>query len=809
MIGPAPDGTVIGPYRLLGQLGEGGMGIVYAAEQEAPVRRKVALKVLRPHLADSDLVTRFAAERQALAIMDHSGIARVYDAGTTADGRPYFAMELVSGRPLTEYADQHHLTLEARIRLFVRCCGAVHHAHQKGIIHRDLKPSNILVAEDQGRPYSKIIDFGIAKAVGLRLTEDTLLTRFGQAIGTPAYMSPEQADGTNFDIDTRTDVYSLGAILYELLVGCLPLDPRELGYSAFLASLQSRETESPTPGNRFNTLARNRQAEAARLRGTDPGRLRQHLSGDLGWVVMKALEKERSRRYDSAKALADDLEHYLAHEPVAARPPSTSYRIGKFIRRYRFGVAAAGLVLLTLIAGGVAAGIGFVRASREARTAREVSNFLTSIFYQSDPAVSRGAEVPVRVVLDSAATQIETRLSGQPLVQGRLMLAIGATYRSLNVLDKALPLLEGGLRRLEQGGAGALQVAEAQREYGYALIFVARWDSAEALLRQSWETRRRLLGDGDQATAQVLNDLVFAFLRSGEHVAEGDSLLRLALPAQRRILGPENESVALTMYHLSWALRSEGRLIASDSALTETLALRRRLYGGDHPQIAYTLLLLAQVQTDLGRLDSALAHGREVLAMNRRLYHGNHTETAYALETVARIMLRLGQPDSATPYAEAADTMLRQVVGSGNAERTSALVVLGDVLTDLRRFGPAEGAYRRAFAIDSGRFGLDAVRVVRDLAHQGAMQLAAARFGDATATEQRALDIAQRLQPEGLDRLTLTVLLEAGAAHDRAGDLAAARQLLRTALSVAERSPRDNPLELATAEIRLARVLTE
>jgi eukaryotic-like serine/threonine-protein kinase len=804
---PRDPPPTIGPYRILRRLGEGGMGIVYLAEQREPVRREVALKVLRPELADAELVVRFAAERQALAMMDHPGIARIYRAGSTSDGRPWFAMELVSGLPLNEFADQQRLSLEARINLFVECCRAVHHAHQKGIIHRDLKPSNILVTEDQGKAHSKIIDFGIAKAIGQRLTDETLVTRFGRTIGTPAYMSPEQADSTNLDIDIRTDVYSLGAILYELLVGCLPLDPREVGYAAFLTQLQSLATDSPTPSSRFTTLAADQQARAALLRGTDPSRLRQRLAGDLGWVVMKALEKDRDRRYDSANALADDLERYLANEPIAARPPSAAYRFGKFVRRHRAGVVAAGLVLATVVAGAITATVGFVRASREAETASQVSDFLGTLFGESDPSVSRGAPVTAREVLDSAAVRIRSQLASQPLVLGRLMLDIGNSYRALNLLKPALPLLEQATVDLTQGGAGPLELATAQHDYGYALVFAARYDSAEALLRRAWQTRRRRLGDGDASTVEALNNLVFAFLRSQTHVAEGDSLLRVELPIQLARHGLRNEATSLIMYHHAWALRLLGHAAESDSMYGATLALRRQLYGGDHPQIEYALLGLAQVQSDLGRLDSALVNARAALAMDRRLYHGDFTETAYTLRTVAQILLRLGQPDSALAYATEASAMLGRVLDSTNSQQGDGLMMLGDALTDRRRFDPAEAAYREALAVDSGKFGMIHPRVAAELEQLGMMHLQAGDAAQASRDHQRALAIVRELPPENRPA-RLHALLADGESRYRLGALTEAERSLREGLAIAQAAPTDYPVELATAEVRLARVLT-
>jgi eukaryotic-like serine/threonine-protein kinase len=361
---PAPrdrPGTVIGPYKLLQQIGEGGMGAVFLAEQSQPVRRLVALKIIKPGMDSQQVIARFEAERQALALMDHPNIARVLDAGTTASGRPYFVMELVKGAPITKYCDERRLTPQQRLELFLPVCQAVQHAHQKGIIHRDLKPSNVLVAEYDDRPAAKVIDFGIAKAVGEKLTERTMFTGLGQVVGTLEYMSPEQAKFNALDVDTRSDVYSLGVLLYELLTGTTPFERKRLRQTAFDEILRViREEEPPKPSTRLS--ATDELSSVAANRGLEPNKLRGLLRGELDWIVMKALEKDRGRRYDSANGLAHDLQRYLADEPVLAGPPSTTYRFRKFLRRNR-GPVLAGLVLLMALVGGiVGTTVGLVRA---------------------------------------------------------------------------------------------------------------------------------------------------------------------------------------------------------------------------------------------------------------------------------------------------------------------------------------------------------------------------------------------------------------------------------------------------------------
>jgi serine/threonine protein kinase len=356
-------GRTIGPYKLLQKLGEGGFGIVYLAEQEQPVKRKVAVKVLKPGLDSAAVLARFEAERQALALMDHPNIARVFDAGLTDDQRPYFVMELIKGIPITKYCDQERLSPRERLDLFIPICQAVQHAHQKGIIHRDLKPANVLIALYDGRPVPKVIDFGVAKATGQKLTERTMFTEVGQIIGTLEYMAPEQAELNNLDIDTRADIYSLGVLLYELLTGSPPFTAKQLRSAAFSEMLRIiREVEPPKPSTKVST-AKNLPTVAA-ARKLEPKKLAALMRGDLDWIVMKCLEKERSRRYETANGLAMELQRYLADEPVLAGPPSVGYKLRKFVRRNRGPVLAAALMLLALVAGIVGTTIGLIRAEQ-------------------------------------------------------------------------------------------------------------------------------------------------------------------------------------------------------------------------------------------------------------------------------------------------------------------------------------------------------------------------------------------------------------------------------------------------------------
>ena len=378
-------GSEIGRYKLLEQIGEGGMGVVYMAEQQRPVRRKVALKIIKPGMDTKQVVARFEVERQALAMMDHPNIARVFDAGSTESGRPYFVMELVRGISITEYCDKNKLAMRERLRMFILVCQAVQHAHTKGVIHRDLKPSNVLVTLHDGVPVPKIIDFGVAKATGQQLTERTLFTNFAQMVGTPLYMSPEQAELSGLDVDTRSDIYSLGVLLYELLTGATPFDRKRLRSAAYDEMRRIiREEEPDKPSTRISTMGE-ASVTASAERSTDPGKLKQLLRGELDWIVMKAMEKDRTRRYETASTLVAEVTRYLNGDPVEACPPSTTYRFRKFARRYKTQVAVAASFLTLLLASSAVAWGLFVNAQRakdEAVEARRqaVARLLTSRF---------------------------------------------------------------------------------------------------------------------------------------------------------------------------------------------------------------------------------------------------------------------------------------------------------------------------------------------------------------------------------------------------------------------------------------------
>jgi tRNA A-37 threonylcarbamoyl transferase component Bud32/tetratricopeptide (TPR) repeat protein len=499
-------GTVVGAYTLLQPLGEGGMGEVWEAEQHQPLRRRVAVKFLKLGLDTKAFLGRFEVERQALAVMDHPGIARVLDAGATATGRPYYVMELVRGMPLTEFCDTYRLTTERRLALFADVCQAVQHAHQKGVIHRDLKPSNVLVTMVDDKPVPKVIDFGIAKAVGGQLTDVTFFTEIGRPVGTPAYMSPEQWEQGQFDIDTRSDVYSLGVILYELLVGRLPNDTARLLLVGGAAVAQlMRELTPPAPSTRVKSLGPETNA-VARAHGTDPRGLSRELQGDLDWITLKAMDPDRSRRYDTAHAIAQDIMRHLQAEPVTARPPSVMYRAGRFVRRNRAGVALASIVLL--------AGMGFTgqtvaqarrlkverdRAEMAARIAEANGEMQKALLTLVESDTGR---MTADQRLEKVQAMMEQQYADAPIVQATLLMTLADRYGEMNQLGKQVTLTQ-------RAAGWARQAGDSLREARFRCL--AAWinyrleqpDSANAQLATALGLLAATRDDDDRVTTEI------------------------------------------------------------------------------------------------------------------------------------------------------------------------------------------------------------------------------------------------------------------------------------------------------------------
>jgi eukaryotic-like serine/threonine-protein kinase len=702
----------IGPYRLLQVLGEGGMGEVWLAEQTKPIHRTVALKLIKTGMDTKAVVARFESERQALALMDHQNIARVFDAGATPEGRPYFVMEYVPGLPITEYCDKHRLTIAERLELFIQVCEGVQHAHQKAIIHRDLKPSNVLVVEQDNKAVPKIIDFGLAKATAQRLTDKTMFTELGMMLGTPEYMSPEQADQTEQNIDTRTDVYSLGIILYQLLVGMLPFEGQTARAGTLEAVLRIiREQEPPKPSTKIRSLGDSSKALAEKRR-EEPRLFARHLRGELDWITMKALEKDRARRYASPAELGADLQRHLSDEPVLAGPPSAMYRASKFVRRHRFGVISAATVLLLLIAFAAVMAVQARRiakerdrANRQAEVAQRVADFMTNMFKVSNPGTARGNTVTAREILDKGSTQVEGGLSKDPEVQAQLMQVMGDVYGNLGLYSRAEVLLRHALeiRQRDLGTENAATLATIG-SLGWTLEEEGHYPEAEKLQRQSVDGERRVLGPEHGETLRSMNSLALTLEREGRY-AEAEKLQRQAIDGENRTLGPENTFTLVTMNALGGVLISEGRYAEAEKLDRETLEIQRRMLGPEHPNTAGTMQNLAIALADETHYAEAEKLDREILDIRRRVLGPEHSATLETMHNLSNVLSSEGR------YAEAEtldrDTLAirSRILGPEHPETLESMVSLSADLTSQGHFAEAERLDRQALDIQTRTLG--------------------------------------------------------------------------------------------------------
>ena len=634
-------------FQLVRKLGEGGMGQIWLAEQISPVHRQVALKLIKAGMFDETVVQRFQAERQSLAIMDHPAIAKVFDAGSTPAGQPYFVMEYVPGSPITSYCDQKRLPPRERLALLVKVCEGVQHAHHKAIIHRDLKPSNILVVEVDGKPVPRIIDFGIAKAISQQSAGETLMTRAGGMVGTPGYMSPEQADPSVPEIDTRTDVYSLGVVLYELLTGVLPFDVKQWKAKPFHEVLrQLHEDDPPSPSTRIN---RDPDSTAAANRTTDPRQLASLLRGDLDCITLKALEKDRSRRYGTPSELSADIGRYLRNEPVTARPASAGYRAKKYVQRHKFGVGAVTAMALLLIAFGVMQAVQLHRitgerdrANGERDRATRVTDFMTGMFKVSDPSEARGNSVTAREILDKASKDMGTGLAKDPEVQSQMMEVMARTYTNLGLYARAHELAKGALDvQLRLLGPNDPKTLESMAQLGWILDREGHYPEAEKLERQALADQRRVLGPEAPLTLETTDRLAFVLLHEG-HYDETEQLERQAIEIGTRTLGPESAQTLQSMQNLGGVLWSQARYAEAEQEYRQLLDVTRRVNGRNYPQTLAAMNNLALSVEAQGRLAEAEPLYREALDAYRRVLGPEHQTTLLATENFAELLANEG-----------------------------------------------------------------------------------------------------------------------------------------------------------------------
>jgi eukaryotic-like serine/threonine-protein kinase len=743
------DPGIIGPYRLLRLLGEGGMGVVYEAEQSEPVRRRVALKIVKLGLDTRQFIARFEAERQALAVMNHPNIAGIHDGGSTAMGRPYFVMELVRGVPITEYCDTNRLSVRERLDIFLSVCAGVHHAHQKGVIHRDLKPSNVLVALEGDRPIPKVIDFGIAKALGHQLTDHTLVTELGRPIGTPEYMSPEQAEATVADVDTRSDIYSLGVMLYELLIGTIPIDVAQRQQRGGMVRYAVRESDAPTPSRRFERLADARDTVAERRR-TDPGSLLRELRSDLDWIVMRAIEKDRTRRYDSVAALTADIERHLRGEPVLARPPTVAYRAGKFARRHWAGVAAVGFAFLGLAAGAAAATVGLVRARaaeqearRDAETARQVTDFVVDLFRISAPSEALGNTITAREILDRGAVDIRGRLESQPAVKARMMAVIGAVYQALSLYDEAEPLLEEALT-IQRGALGPAHPEVVSTLIELSTLLQVRGAAAHALPLAQEALTVALAAHGPEhvQTATAHQALGGVYRDLGDYDEARRHLVR-AVEIREQLLGPEDLGTAAGLAQLGWLNRTVGDFQAARAILERVTGIAERQLPAGHPHLASYLSDLGVVLGDLGETDNARHYYERAMAIRSDAFGPDHVEVASSLNNLGALEWTAGNLDAAQSHYEAALAIYEAAVGPESPGVARALGNIALLLHRRGQYADARQLYARALALEESIYGPDHPHVANTLNNYGWLLRYVGDFGPAQQVLERSLALRE------------------------------------------------------------------
>ncbi|MFO1449543.1 MAG: serine/threonine-protein kinase [Opitutaceae bacterium] len=762
---PIEAHTRVGRYRLIERIGEGGCGVVYLAEQDEPIRRQVALKIIKPGMDTREVIARFEAERQALALMDHPGIAKVLDAGQTESGRPYFVMELIRGTRITDYCDQQSLATEQRLRLFVQVCHAIQHAHQKGVIHRDIKPSNILVTTSaEGVLQPVVIDFGIAKAtVGINLTDKTLFTAVDMLIGTPTYMSPEQTTVSRSDVDTRADIYSLGVLLYELLTGTTPFDAGELlqlGIDEVRRAI--REREPLRPSTRLSRMTRNDLTGVAHQRRSMPPTLIRAVRGDLDWITMKALEKDRRRRYGTVNGMAQDVNRFLANEMISARPVSAAYRLRKTVVRNKLlfgGLAVTGGLLvgsLIAISSSLAkerqahAEAELARKQAEADRARAVadstSNRQLTKFFQDmlravGPASSRGRDTAVlHEILELTVKRVTTELADQPAIRAELQTAIGNVYQEAQFWPTAENLYRQALKGFREGLTEENeQLAAALGHLGFVLMQTRQLAEAESLFREALSLRRRLGGAEHPAVATATNDLARVLWHAGR-TEEAGAMFREALEMRQRLLPSDHPEITDSLSLLGWMLEAQEHTLSEAEQLQRTVLSRWRSAERPPGTATYTgTIALGQTLRRMAKLTEAEAMLREAVRLGRENYGERHPNVSNSLAGLGLVLLQQGRfGEAETMYREAttlAPRIRMSLLQSPIFDAISGLCTLSEVRGDL---ADAETSGRDLIKVSTIWFGAESPFTAAALGRLASVLISSGRVGE---SEQLLADL--------------------------------------------------------------------
>jgi serine/threonine protein kinase len=819
----APGQLFAERFRLTRRLGEGGMGQVWLADQLSPVQRPVALKLVRPGLLDESLVRRFIGERQSLAMMDHPAIAKVFEAGATPQGEPYLVMEYVPGLPITEYCDQKRLGIEARLELFIRACEGVQHAHLKAVIHRDLKPANVLVVEIDGKPVPRIIDFGLAKALRpqAQLAEDDH-TRVGLLVGTPGYMSPEQLGADGQDVDTRTDVYSLGVLLYVLLTGVQPFETKKKDKPPLDVWLrQLREEEPPLPSVKLGG-DRDTSRSSAQLRGTEPAQLVQQLRGDLDWIAAKALERNRELRYITPAELAADLQRHLNHEPVTARPAGMVYRLGKYLRRNRLGVAI-GLGLVLLLSGfSLLQGVELRRtaierdranqerdranqerdrANRERDRAARITDFMTGMFKVADPSEARGRSVTAREILDRASQGIQTQLAQDAQAQAQLMHVMATSYLNLGLYGRAHELAAGALNsRTAALGPGNRDTLASRALLARVTEREGKYQEAEELERQTLADERRILGPEDPLTLDTMDNYAFTLYRVGDYRGE-EQVARQLLDIATRRFGPESPLALGAQNRLAASLMEQSRFAESERIYRQLIEIDRRILGPDDPETMEATTNLASTIDSQGRHAEAEAIYRQNLVELERVFGPEHDMTVHTLEQLATLLQTEGRNAEAERLDREIWEVRKRTLGPDHPRSLLSESYVGLDLFNLGALDTAERLERAALQAQRRVIGARANDTLLTQTWLARILIKEGRPSEAEPLAREALELALQNQ----NRSTIASAMAAqGIAWARTQRYAAARRLFLGRIAKEEDPEVRTELSMGFAAVALA-----